>query len=150
MRAFSPHARGWPGEGRQGWHPVPGRGECSPRTRGDGPRQWRRWTPEDLGSPRTRGDGPIGSGPVGTVCGVLPARAGMARRKATKANWRLLVLPARAGMARGLRPPQFPNTRFSPHARGWPGYGGRVFVSTLTFSPHARGWPAGSGRGGPR
>ncbi len=167
FKRFSPHARGWPsarrrsyrntdrsprtrGDGPKGVGATAALTVRSPRTRGDGPALIDALLGRVRRSPRTRGDGPIGSGPVGTVCGVLPARAGMARRKATKANWRLLVLPARAGMARGLRPPQFPNTRFSPHARGWPGYGGRVFVSTLTFSPHARGWPAGSGRGGPR
>ncbi len=72
---FSPHARGWPGEVGQ---------EVTAAS----------------GSPRTRGDGPATGASDFALQGVLPARAGMARRSA---RLRLVCI------------------QFSPHARGWPG-----------------------------
>ncbi len=137
--AFSPHTRGWPGPPqRQG--PAQTR---SPRTRGDGPLSsvaisstigptfsphTRGW-PADLGrldalsirSPRTRGDGP------GT----------MAKYYICK-----VVLPAHAGMARRRWPVGNPLTTFSPHTRGWPGERPAAQGMDGAFSPHTRGWPA--------
>ncbi len=72
------------------------------------------------------------------------------------------VLPARAGMARRRQLLLQPMRRFSPHARGWPGLFAQFLftrsgsprtrgdgpvcrslgsTSPPPFSPHARGWP---------
>ena len=73
-RRFSPHTRGWPGQGR------PDRADHgrSPRTRGDGP--FGPPGPESMNwfSPHTRGW--PGTNLFGRRCSrVLPAHAGMAR-----------------------------------------------------------------------
>ena len=87
----------------------------------------RGWPGEPLrrrglgdGSPRTRGDGP-------------DLRAGIVAEA--------IVLPARAGMARPKGSPPIMATRFSPHARGWPGSQSGNCCGSHVFSPHARGWP---------
>ena len=92
---FSPHTRGWSG-----------RGEPGP----DG----------EVGSPRTRGDGPELLAFVGWPKKVLPAHAGMARK-------------------RGRSPG--PCGKFSPHTRGWPRSAAGRRAKTIPFSPHTRGWP---------
>ncbi len=130
---FSPHARGWPENPTPlvGWHRVlparAGMARCPTTASATAPPfspHARGWPvpeavaqPRAVGSPRTRGDGP--SDALTAVCGasVLPARAGMARRRRRSRRRSPNVLPARAGMARPKPPPSVNYAMFSPHAR---------------------------------
>ncbi len=91
-RVFSPHTRGWP---------VRESLALAVATR----------------SPRTRGDGPQSSGRPAQSRAVLPAHAGMARRKITT--------------------PADP-LEFSPHTRGWPAHVPRP-AGKEPGSPRTRG-----------
>ncbi len=96
QQEFSPHARGWPEQLAGELKTAQG----SPRTRGDGPSSRSSISRQAPRSPRTRGDGPTGLDEVVQPNDCSPR---------TRGDGPILV------------PAATPTTRFSPHARGWPG-----------------------------
>ncbi len=161
---FSPHTRGWPGLERAGEIA----GECSPRTRGDGPANGPAVISVLKRSPRTRGDGPNKGQPTCVQQRFSPHTRG----------WPELItgmvrLGGRSPRTRGDGPwthrARRPEELRSPRTRGdgptypagddgWkrvlPAHAGMAREkeqgtdNLREFSPHTRGWPeARVGRG---